>query len=41
METRLIRKGNTIFFNNDKIPKGEELREKKIDRLVIQPEIPI
>jgi hypothetical protein len=41
METSLIRKGNTIFFKNDKIPKGEELRGKKIDRLVIQPEIPI
>ncbi len=41
METSLIRKGNTIFFKNDRIPKAEELREKEIDRLVIQPEIPI
>ena len=41
METSLIRKGNTIFFKNDKIPKADELREKEIDRLVIQPEIPI
>lgn len=41
MTTSLIRKGNTIFFRNPKIPPSEELREKKIDRLVIQPEIPI
>lgn len=41
MPTTLIRKGNTIFFKNEKIPTGEELKEKKIDRLVIQPEIPI
>ena len=41
MDTSLIRKGNTIFFKNEKIPKAEELREKEIDRLVIQPEIPI
>jgi hypothetical protein len=41
MPTTLIRKGNTIFFKNEKIPTGEELKEKKIDRLVIQPEIPV
>ena len=41
MDTSLIRKGNTIFFKNEKIPKAEELKEKEIDRLVIQPEIPI
>ena len=37
----LIRKGNTIFYKNEKLPKADELKEKKIDRLVIQPEIPI
>lgn len=41
MTTTLIRKGNTIFFKNEKIPTGEELRQKGIDRLVIQPEIPV
>ena len=41
MPCTLIRKGNTIFYKNDKIPKADELKEKKIDRLVIQPEIPI
>ncbi len=41
MPSTLIRKGNTIFFKNDRIPKADELAEKKIDRLVIQPEIPI
>jgi hypothetical protein len=41
MVTSLIRKGNTIFFKNDKIPTADELRKKEIDRLVIQPEIPI
>jgi hypothetical protein len=41
MDTSLIRKGNTIFYRNTKIPQSEELKEKKIDRVVIQPEIPI
>lgn len=41
MPATLIRKGNTIFIKNDRIPKADELKEKKIDRLVIQPEIPI
>lgn len=41
MPTSLIRKGNTIFYKNEKIPTGDELRQKKIDRLVIQPEIPV
>jgi len=41
MPCSLIRKGNTIFYKNEKIPTGDELKEKKIDRLVIQPEIPI
>ena len=41
MPSTLIRKGNTIFFKNDRIPTADELKEKTIDRLVIQPEIPI
>lgn len=41
MTTTLIRKGNTIFYKNEKIPTGDELRHKGIDRLVIQPEIPV
>lgn len=41
MPCTLIRKGNTTFYKNEKIPKADELKEKKIDRLVIQPEIPI
>jgi hypothetical protein len=39
MPVMLIRKGNTIFFKNDKIPKG--LKEKGVDRVVIQPEVPL
>jgi hypothetical protein len=41
MTTTLIRKGNTIFYKNEKIPTGDELRQKQVDRLVIQPEIPV
>ena len=41
MTTTLIRKGNTIFYKNEKIPAGYELRQKQVDRLVIQPEIPV
>lgn len=41
MPCTLIRKGNTIFYKNEKIPTSNELKEKKIDRLIIQPEIPI
>ncbi len=41
MTTTLIRKGNTIFYKNEKIPSGDELRQKQVDRLVIQPEIPV
>ena len=41
MDTSLIRKGNTIFYRNTTIPDSDELKEKKIDRVVIQPEIPI
>jgi hypothetical protein len=39
MNIPLIRKGNTIFFKNDKIP--ENLNCNNINRLVIQPEVPI
>jgi hypothetical protein len=41
MGCSLIRKGNTMFYKNEKIPRADELREKKIDRIVIQPEIPL
>jgi len=40
MTTPLIRKGNTIFFSNEQIPY-ELIREKEIDRIVIEPEIPL
>lgn len=40
MTTPLIRKGNTIFFSNENIPV-KPIREHKIDRLVVQPEIPL
>lgn len=39
MQVMLIRKGNTIFFKNNNIPSG--LIEKGVDRVVIEPEIPI
>lgn len=40
MTVPLIRKGNTIFFSNETIP-GRQLEEKSIDRIVVQPEIPL
>ena len=40
MTTPLIRKGNTIFFSNEQIP-DEHIRSQKIDRIVVQPEIPV
>jgi len=40
MTTPLIRRGNTIFFSNEQIPDAL-IREKKIDRIVIEPEIPL
>ncbi len=40
MSTPLIRKGNTIFFSNDQLPV-KYLRDHYIDRIVIQPEIPL
>lgn len=39
MPKTLILKGNTQFFKNDTLP--EDLKEKNIDRLVYQPEIPV
>lgn len=39
MHIPLIRKGNTIFFLNETIPAIVEKRQ--VDRIVIQPEIPI
>ncbi len=40
MTVPLIRKGNTIFFSNEHIPE-QLIREGKIDRIVVEPEIPI
>ena len=40
MTTPLIRKGNTIFFSNEQIPE-EHIRSQRIDRIVVQPEIPV
>jgi hypothetical protein len=39
MPVMLVRKGNTVFFRNDQIP--DDIERRGIDRLVIQPEIPI
>ena len=40
MTVPLVRKGNTIFFSNEEIPY-QQIKEKKIDRIVVQPEIPL
>jgi hypothetical protein len=40
MMVPLIRKGNTIFFSNETIPE-QLIREGKIDRIVVEPEIPM
>ena len=40
MTTPLIRKGNTIFLSNEQIP-FELIRGKKIDRIVVEPEMPL
>lgn len=40
MTTPLIRKGNTIFFSNEQIPH-QLIRKKRIDRIVIEPEVPL
>lgn len=39
MPVPLIRKGNTIFFRNDKLP--EDLGPRKINRIVHEPEVPL
>jgi hypothetical protein len=39
MPVTLIRKGNTLFFKNDLLPDG--LEERGINRIVIEPEIPM
>ena len=39
MPVTLIRKGNTIFFENEELPDGME--EKGINRIVIEPVIPM
>ena len=39
MPVMLIRKGNTIFFENEALP--DDLEEKGINRIVTQPEIPM
>ncbi len=39
MTTLLIRKGNTLFFKNTKLPP--DIKQTTIDRIVIQPEIPM
>lgn len=38
MTTLLIRRGNTLFYKNTNIT--EELKNSKIDRIVIEPEVP-
>ena len=40
MTVPLVRKGNTIFFSNEEIP-SHLIREGKVDRIVVQPEIPM
>ena len=40
MTVPLVRKGNTIFFSNEEIPQPL-IREGKIDRIVVEPEIPM
>ncbi len=39
MTLPLVRKGNSLFFMNDAIP--EIVASGQIDRIVVQPEIPV
>jgi hypothetical protein len=39
MRVPLLRKGNTMFYVNDQLPK--RLAEGQVDRIVVQPEIPV
>jgi hypothetical protein len=38
MNKMLIRRGNTIFYQNTQIP--EKIDDFNIDRVVVQPEVP-
>ena len=39
MPLPLIRKGNTIFFKNENMP--EQIAERNINRIVVEPEVPL
>ena len=39
MPLPLIRKGNTVFFKNEVVP--ENIAEKNINRIVVEPEVPL
>jgi hypothetical protein len=39
MPATLIRRGNTLFYKNDALPQN--LKEMGIDRLVVEPEVPL
>jgi len=39
MPLPIIRKGNTMFFMNEKVP--ENMTEKNINRIVVEPEVPL
>ena len=41
MSMPLIRKGNTVFFKNEKMPPEDMIRKNYIDRIVIEPEVPL
>lgn len=39
MPLSIIRKGNTMFFKNEKVP--ENITERNINRIVVEPEVPL
>lgn len=39
MPLPIIRKGNTMFFKNEKVP--ENITERNINRIVVEPEVPL
>jgi len=41
MPVPLIRKGNTMFYKNEEIPEDNVMEKNGIDRLVIEPEVPL
>lgn len=41
MPVPLLSKGNTVFLKNEKMPREEALRTSRIDRIVIEPDLPI